>query len=117
MIPSTWSLAILATCLVTAVQGLVIIATYIVITWDCYQTKENPNTEELKYHLNVLLCAVQLFYAVAVIFSGLCESFLLKHTDWPVYTSLIFLCNLKDISSRITMFVALSLPGETASGN
>ena len=91
LIPCTWSLAIIATCLVTAVQGLVNISGYIIITWDFRQTEENPNTEEFKYHLSLLVIAVQLFYAVAVIFSGISENFLLKHSS---LNCLIHLLNL-----------------------
>ena len=92
LIPSTWSLAILANCLVTALESLLNISTYIIITWDCYQTKENPITEEFKYHLNVLLDFVSLFNDVAIIFSGFCESMLIR--KWPVLNSLVFLRNL-----------------------
>lgn len=108
LIPSTWSLAILAICLVVAVQGLVNISIYLVITWDLHQTKENPNTEEFKYHLLVLHSAVSLFYAVAVIFSGIFESFL-KHNQWPVLNSIILLGNMMEIGSGIRKFVSFYL--------
>ena len=72
--PFTWSLAILGICLVTAIQALGNISNYIILTWDCYQVRENPFTEELEFHLNFLQDAVKLVYTVAVIMSSLCEN-------------------------------------------
>ena len=109
LIPCTWSLAVLATCLVTSVQGLVNISTYIIITWDLQQTKENPNTEELKHHLRVLQRAVNLLYAVAVIASAICENVLLKFKNWPALNSIILLVNLGDVGCRVRKFVSLYL--------
>merc|ERR1711874_210624 len=61
-----------------------------------------------KYHLRVLHSAVSLFYAVAVIFSGICESFL-KHNHWPVLNSIILLGNMMEIGSGIRKFVSYYL--------
>lgn len=105
VIPCTWSLAILANCFLTALEGLVNISVYIIITWDLQQTKENPNTDEFLYHLNLIHQCVQLFYAVAVGTSGLSECILLKHKYWLIGSCCILIITIS-VYSKVSQCIS-----------
>ena len=87
-----WTLVIVSSCLVTAVQSLGHLTTYIIIVWDCGQTSPSNNTDDYIYYVKALTKTGELLLAVAVVLGGFYESFLMENRqDWTVVNSLVLL--------------------------
>ena len=85
-----WTLVIVSSCLVTAVQSLGHLTTYFIIAWDCCQTSPSPNTDDYIYYVKALTKTGELLLAVAVVFGGFYESFVLEdRQDWTIVNSVV----------------------------
>ena len=99
-----WTLVIVSSCLVTAVQSLGHLTTYIIIAWDCCQTSPSPNTDDYIYYVKALTKTGELLLAVAVVFGGFYESFVLEgRQDWTIVNSLVLVTHCYfNIYSRVS---------------
>ena len=99
-----WTLVIVSSCLVTAVQSLGHLSTYIIIVWDCGQASPSNNTDDYIYYVKGLTKTGELLLAVAVVLGGFYESFLLEsRQDWTVVNSLVLLTHCYfNIYSRVS---------------
>jgi len=99
-----WTLVIVSSCLVTAVQSLGHLSTYIIIFWDCCQTLPSPNTDDYIYYVQALTKTGELLLAVAVVFGGFYESFVVNsQQDWTVVNSVVLVTHCYfNIYSRVS---------------
>ena len=99
-----WTLVIVSSCLVTAVQSLGHLVTYTIISWDCRQTAPSPNTDDYIFWVKGATKFGELLLAVAVVGGGFYESWLdEENTDWSMLNWLVLLSHCYfNIFSRVT---------------
>ena len=85
-----WTLVIISSCLVTAVQSIGHLTTYCIIAWDCSQAAPSPNTDDYIFWVKGATKFGELLLAVAVVAGGFYESFALEDSkDWSMMNSLV----------------------------
>ena len=97
-----WTLVIVSSCLVTAVQSLGHLVTYTIISWDCRKTAPSPNTDDLIFWVKAVMKFGELLLAVAVVAGGFYESWVDdEDRDW--FNWLVLLCHCYfNIFTRVT---------------
>jgi len=99
-----WTLVIISSCLVTAVQALGHLATYCIIVWDCSRETPSANTDDYIFGVKAATKFGELLLAVLVVGGGFYESFALdSDKDWSAMNMLVLVshCYL-NIYTRVT---------------
>jgi len=99
-----WTLVIISSCLVTAVQALGHLATYCIIVWDCNQETPSAYTDDYIFGVKAATKFGELLLAVLVVGGGFYESFALdSDKDWSAMNMLVLVshCYL-NIYTRVT---------------
>ena len=87
-----WTLVIVSSCLVTAVQGLGHLVPYTIIVWDCQQTVPSPNTDDYIFWVKGATKFGELLLAVAILGGAFYESwFDEKNTVWSMLNWMVLL--------------------------
>ena len=99
-----WTLVIVSSCLVTAVQSLGHLSTYVIIVWDCCLASSSNNTDDYIYYVTALTKTGELLLAVAVVMGGFYESFVMEtRQDWTVVNTMVLVTHCYfNIYSRVT---------------
>ena len=87
-----WTLVIISSCLVTAVQSLGHLVTYTIIAWDCGLAQPSPNTDDYIFWVKAATKFGELLLAVAVVGGGFYESFVQdEEKDWSMMNSMVLI--------------------------
>merc|ERR1719470_502497 len=94
-----WTLVIISTCLVTAVQAMGSLATYILFVWDSLLKVPSPNMDD---YVNAVTRGVELLLALAVVAGGFYESVALDR-EWSMLNTMVLVSHCYfNIYSRIS---------------
>jgi len=97
-----WTLVIISTCLVTAVQALGHLVTYTLFVWDSMLTVPSPNMDDYVYYVKATTRGVELLLALAVVSGGFYESVALDR-EWSMLNTMVLICHCYfNIYSRIS---------------
>lgn len=97
-----WTLVIISSCLVTAVQAVGSLATYLLFFWDSNLSTPSPNVDDYVYYVKAATRTAELLLAVAVVGCGFYES-ISESRDWSLMNSLVLVIHCYfNIYSRIT---------------
>eukprot|EP00092_Neocalanus_flemingeri_P050839 GFUD01058889.1.p1 GENE.GFUD01058889.1~~GFUD01058889.1.p1 ORF type:complete len:568 (+),score=198.06 GFUD01058889.1:192-1706(+) len=104
-----WTLVIISSCLVTAVQAMGSLATYILFVWDSLLTVPSPYMDDYVYYVKAVTRGVELLLALAVVCGGFYESVALDR-EWSMLNTLVLVSHCYfNIYSRISQGWALYL--------
>ena len=97
-----WTLVIISSCLVTAVQALGSLLTYLLFVWDSSLPTPSPNIDDYVYYVKAATRTGELMLAVAVVACGFYES-LSESREWSVINSVVLIVHCYfNIYTRIT---------------
>jgi len=97
-----WTLVIISTCLVTAVQAMGSLATYVLFVWDSLLTVPSPNMDDYVYYVKAVTRGVELLLALAVVAGGFYESVALDR-EWSMLNTMVLVSHCYfNIYSRIS---------------
>jgi len=97
-----WTLVIISSCLVTAVQAGGSLLTYFLFVWDSNQSTPSPYVDDYVYYVKAATRTGELLLAVAVVACGFYES-LSESRDWSLMNSLVLVIHCYfNIYSRIS---------------
>jgi len=87
-----WTLVIISTCLVTAVQAMGHLVTYALFVWDSMLTVPSPHMDDYVYYVKASTRGVELLLALAVVSGGFYESVALDR-EWSLLNTMVLLCH------------------------
>jgi len=97
-----WTLVIISTCLVTAVQAMGSLVTYALFVWDSLLTVPSPNMDDYVYYVKATTRGVELLLALAVVSGGFYESVALDR-EWSMLNTMVLVSHCYfNIYSRIS---------------
>jgi len=97
-----WTLVIISTCLVTAVQAMGHLVTYTLFVWDSLLTVPSPYMDDYVYYVKATTRGVELLLALAVVSGGFYESVALDR-EWSILNTMVLICHCYfNIYSRIS---------------
>jgi len=97
-----WTLVIISTCLVTAVQAMGHLFTYSLFVWDSMLAVPSPNMDDYVYYIKATTRVVELLLALAVVSGGFYESVALDR-EWSLLNTMVLICHCYfNIYSRIS---------------
>jgi len=97
-----WTLVIISTCLVTAVQSIGNLITYALFVWDSLLTVPSLHMDDYVYYVKAGTKGVELLLAVTVVIGGFYESVVLDR-DWSLLNSMVLISHCYfNIYSRVS---------------
>ena len=88
-----WTLVIISSCLVTAIQSLGHLLTYVIILWDCRQPSPSPNTDDYIFWVKGAINFGELLMAVIVVSGGFYEGFVEEDKEWSIMNTMVLTCH------------------------
>jgi len=85
-----WTLVIISSCLVTAVQAVGALATYALFVWDSGLTSPSPHIDDYVYYVKAATRSSELLLAVAVVCCGFYES-VAEGREWSALNTVVLL--------------------------